>query len=183
MSRVRKIFAALVVAETIVLGTATPALAYQPVTIVHTEHVQAGPYAVTVGFSVWPMRALQSLDFTFLPAGGIQGLSGNLIETGPGIPADEHSTPLVRHPRKLDSWGLDVTSIDSPGTYSFGFDINGPQGPGKGTLTGVQVLAQPGPPFAFSWALCSMPFLVIGGPLIISWRRVKPSRRLLPLRV
>ena len=181
MKRVHRIFAALAVAGIVVLGTANPALAYQPVSIVHTEHVQAGPYAVTVGFSVWPIRAMQSLDFTFLPDGGIQGLSGTLIENGPGIQPDKQTTPLVRHPRKLDSWGLDVTSIDSPGTYSFGFQITGPKGAGSGTLTGVQVLPQPGPPFAFSWAICSIPFIVIGALLIISWRRVKPSKHLLPL--
>jgi hypothetical protein len=183
INRIRKIFPALAAAGIIVLGTATPARAYQPVTIVHTEHVQAGPYALTIGFSVWPIRAMQSLDFTFLPDGGIRGLHGQLIETGPGIPADEHSTPLVRHPRKLDSWGLDVTSIDSPGTYSFGFQITGPQGDGSGTLAGVPVLPQPGPPIALSWAICSVPFIVIAGLLIISWLRVRPSQRLLPLRV
>jgi hypothetical protein len=86
VTRVRGMLAALAAAGILVLATASPALAYQPVAIVHTEHVQAGPYNVTVGFSKWPIRAMQSLDFTFLPDGGINGLSGNLIQTGPGVP-------------------------------------------------------------------------------------------------
>lgn len=150
MTRTRKILAALAVAGILVLGTASPALAYQPVAIVHTEHVQAGPYDVTVGFSKWPLRAMQSLDFTFVPDGGIAGLSGTLIQTGPGVPSDEQSTPLVRHPRKLDSWGLDVKAFDSPGAHTLGFEITGPKGNGSGTLRNLEVLAQPGPPLARS---------------------------------
>ena len=176
MNRIRKIFAAVAAAGVLVLGTASPALAYQPVDIVHTEQVQAGPYAVTVGFSKWPLRAMQSLDFTFVPAGGITGLTGTLIQTGPGVPADERSTPLVRHPRKLDSWGLDVKAFDTAGVHTLGFEITGPQGPGRGTLGNLQVLAQPGPPLAVSWAICSVPFLVIAALLIIGWRRVRPGR-------
>lgn len=181
MTRVRAMLAALAAAGILVLATASPALAYQPVAIVHTEHVQAGPYNVTVGFSKWPIRAKQSLDFTFLPDGGINGLSGNLIQTGPGVPPDERSTPLVRHPRKLGSWGLDVKAFDAAGPHSLGFDITGPLGKGSGTLADLQVLAQPGPPFAFSWAICSVPFIAIAALMIVSWRRVRPSRRLLPV--
>ena len=58
------------------LAVATPALAYPPVDIVHTEQVTAGPYHLTVGFSTWPIRAMRSLDFTFMPDGGIAGKSG-----------------------------------------------------------------------------------------------------------
>lgn len=181
MKRIRKFVGALAVAVGLVLAASSPALAYQPVNIVHTEKVQAGPYNVTLGFSRWPIRAQQSLDFTFIPDGGINGLHGHLIMAGPGIPADEQNTPLVRHPRKLDSWGLDVKAIKAPGTYSFGFDIDGPKGRGSGTLQGVVVLAQPGPPYAFSWAICSVPFIVIAALLIISWRRVRPARKLLPI--
>jgi hypothetical protein len=178
MTRFRTIFAALAAAGFLILGTATPALAYQPVDIVHTEHVQVGPYEVTVGLSKWPLRAMQSLDFTFLPDGGIAGLSGTLIQTGPGVQSDDRSTPLARHPRKLDSWGLDVKAFDSPGVHSLGFVITGPKGTGSGTLGDLQVLPQPGPPLAFSWAICSVPFIVIAALLIVSWRRVRPARRL-----
>jgi hypothetical protein len=178
MTRIRTVLAALAAAGILILGTATPALAYQPVDIVHTERVQAGPYAVTVGFSKWPLRAMQSLDFTFLPDGGIAGLSGTLIQGGPGVHSDDRSTPLARHPRKLDSWGLDVKAFDSPGAHSLGFEITGPRGTGSGTLNGLPVLPQPGPPPAFSWIICSVPFIVIGALMIVSWRRVRPGRKL-----
>lgn len=154
-----------------------PALAYAPVNIVHTEHVQAGPYSVTVGFSVWPIRAMQSLDFTFLPDGGIAGKSGTLLVDGPGVKSDEHNRPLVRHPRKLDSWGLDVKSFDTAGVYRFGFVIDGPQGHGQGNLGDVTVLDQPGPPLALSWTIGSLPFAGLIVFLVVAWRRVRPGRQ------
>jgi hypothetical protein len=169
------------VAGTLTLTAAAPAMAYPPVDIVHTEHVQAGPYAVTLGFSVWPIRAMQSLDFTFIPDGGIAGKSGNLLETGPGIKPADTVTPLARHPRKYDSWGLDVKALNAPGTYTFGFAINGPQGHGEGTLNGVTVLNQPGPPLALSWIVGSLPFTALIAFLIIAWRRTQPGRQ--PLTV
>ena len=61
----------ITLAATIALlfGTALPAWAFEiePIHIVHTERVRAGPYDITVGFSTWPLRAMQSLDFTFTP--------------------------------------------------------------------------------------------------------------------
>jgi hypothetical protein len=45
-------------------------------TIKHRETVQVGPYRLEVGFSQYPVRAERSLDITFTPVGGIQGLSG-----------------------------------------------------------------------------------------------------------
>jgi hypothetical protein len=163
------------------LAMAAPAMAYAPVNIVHTERVQAGPYRVTVGFSVWPIRAMQSLDFTFMPDGGIAGKSGTLTQTGPGVKADEHVTPLVRHPRKYDSWGLDVQALSAPGTYSLGFAIDGPQGHGEGSVQGLTVLNQPGPPLALSWLVGSLPFLGLVVFIAIAWRRLQPGRR--PLTV
>ena len=160
---------------------ATPAAAYTPVDIVHTERVQVGPYGVTVGFSVWPIRAMQSLDFTFVPDGGIAGKSGRLLIDGPGVKPDQRNTPLVRHPRKRDSWGLDVKALNAPGTYGFGFVINGPQGHGQGTLTGVHVLDQPGPPLALSWTIGSLPFIGLVVFLGLAWRRTQPGRQ--PLAV
>jgi len=160
---------------------AAPAMAYAPVDIVHTEHVQAGPYGITVGFSVWPIRAMQSLDFTFLPDGGIAGKSGSLTLNGPGVKSDEHVTPLVRHPRKRGSWGLDVKAFNAPGTYSFGFAVDGPLGPGQGTLSGVRILNQPGPPLALSWLVGALPFIGLVVFLAVAWRRIKPGRR--PLAV
>ncbi|HEY3711221.1 MAG TPA: hypothetical protein VGL64_17730 [Amycolatopsis sp.] len=176
---VRRLAVTAVAVLTLSLAGVAPAMAYAPVGIVHTEHVQAGPYNVTVGFSVWPIRAMQSLDFTFMPDGGIAGKSGTLLVDGPGVKSDERARPLVRHPRKLDSWGLDVKSFDTAGAYRFGFAIDGPQGHGQGTLGDVTILDQPGPPLALSWTIGSLPFAGLIVFLVIAWRRVRPGRQVL----
>jgi hypothetical protein len=173
----RRILIPVVLAGVLALLGATPALAYAPVDIVHTEQVQAGPYTVTVGFSTWPIRAMRSLDFTFMPDGGIAGKSGSLTVSGPGFEKGDGGSPLVRHPRKRDTWGLDTQALDTPGTYSFGFIIDGPQGHGEGTLQGVTVLDQPGPPLPLSWAVGSLPFGALLLFLVIAWRRTRPGRR------
>jgi hypothetical protein len=177
----RRILLPLVVAAVLALCGATPALAYAPVDIVHTEQVQAGPYTITVGFSTWPIRAMRSLDFTFTPNGGIADKSGALLLQGPGFRLGKRGAPLVRHPRKLDTWGLDTQALNTPGTYTFGFIINGPQGQGEGTLNGVTVLSQPGPPLPLSWAVGSLPFGALLAFLVIVWRRTRPGRRQLVL--
>jgi hypothetical protein len=170
----------LLAAAAVSLAGAAPAAAYAPVNIVHTEHVQVGPYPVTVGFSTWPLRAMQSLDFTFIPDGGIAGKSGTLTQTGPGIePGDEH-TPLVRHPRQLDAWGLDVVALNAAGTYAFEFIIDGPQGQGRATLP-LTVLDQPGPPLLLSWTIGSLPFIALIVFLSLAWHRTRPGRQLLRL--
>jgi hypothetical protein len=173
---VRFALAVLVTAAFSLVGAA-PAMATTPVNIVHTERVQAGPYAVTVGFSVWPIRAMRSLDFTFMPDGGIAGKSGTLLLNGPGIKPQDRVTPLVRHPRKLNSWGLDVKALNAPGTYSFGFAIDGPLRHGNGSLRGVTVLKQPGPPLALSWTVGSLPFVGLIVVLVVASRRIRPGRQ------
>jgi hypothetical protein len=177
----RRILLPVVLAAVLALVGATPALAYAPVDIVHTEQVQVGPYTVTVGFSTWPIRAMRSLDFTFMPDGGIADKSGSLILRGPGFGNGKRGRPLDRHPRKRDTWGLDTQALNTPGTYSFGFVINGPQGQGDGTLDGVTVLDQPGPPLPLSWAVGSLPFGALLVFLVIVWRRTRPGRRQLVL--
>lgn len=179
--RLRRLAVTALVTAALSLGAAAPAMAYAPVGIVHTERVQAGPYGVTLGFSVWPIRAMQSLDFTFLPDGGIAGKSGTLLMSGPGVKSGDQVTPLVRHPRKRDSWGLDVKAFNAPGDYSFGFVIDGPLGHGQGTLRGVQILGQPGPPLPLSWTVGSLPFLGLVVFLVVAWRRTQPGRQ--PLAV
>ncbi|MFC0435246.1 hypothetical protein [Kutzneria buriramensis] len=151
------------------IGTAAPAMAYEPVDIVHTERVQVGPYGVTVGFSTWPVRAMQSLDFTFIPDGGIEDKSGTLVRTLPSG-AHYHPAPLARHPRKRDVWGLDVFALQTEGDWKFTFAIDGPQGHGEGTAP-VSVLSQPGPPLALSWVVCAIPFFALVAFLVIAWRR------------
>jgi hypothetical protein len=179
--RLPRLAIAALVTAALSLARAAPALAYAPVDIVHTQYVQAGPYGVTVGFSTWPIRAMRSLDFTFMPDGGIAGKSGSLLLNGPGVKADEQVTPLVRHPRKRDSWGLDVKAFNAAGAYSFGFVIDGPQGRGQGSLLAVAVLDQPGPPLALSWTIGSLPFIGLVVVLAVAWRRTQPGRQ--PLTV
>ncbi|MEV7626990.1 hypothetical protein [Actinoplanes sp. NPDC089786] len=52
---------------------------------------------------------------------------------------------------------------------------SGPRCAGSDTLTGLQ-----GPPPVFSRAICSVAFIVIAALMIVSWRRVRPARRLRP---
>ncbi|MCM6775996.1 hypothetical protein NDR87_20125 [Nocardia sp. CDC159] len=181
MRSLRRLGAALLTLFVVSLLAAGPSAAYAPVDIVHTERVQAGPYGVTVGFSTWPIRAMQSLDFTFMPDDGIAGKSGTLTVRGPGVRNGERTRPLVRHPRKRESWGLDVKAYDDPGSYSFRFVIDGPQGRGEGTLANVRILDQPGPPLALSWTIGSLPLVGLLIFLGVVWRRVRPGRA--PLRV
>jgi hypothetical protein len=172
----RRVAAALV-AVVATFAMAGPALAYPPVDIVHTEQVTAGPYHLTVGFSTWPIRAMRSLDFTFVPDGGIAGKSGYLTINGPGTGAERRHSRLVRHPRERDAWGLDVLALDRSGTYSFGFEIDGPQWHGEGTLTGVEVLSQPGPPLAISWTVGSLPGVALIVLIGVAWRRTRPAQQ------
>ena len=177
----RRVVAIAMAIAALSFAGASPALAYAPVDIVHTEHVRVGPYYLTVGFSVWPLRAMKSLDFTFMPDSGIGGKSGTLTMTGPGVKEDDRVGPLVRHPRKPDTWGLDVKAFNAPGTYSLGFVIDGPQGRGSGTLDGVTVLDQPGPPLVFSWIVGCLPLIGLLVLIGVAWRRTAPGRQLLTL--
>ncbi|WP_141717588.1 hypothetical protein [Nocardia altamirensis] len=181
MTALRKVAVTVLVTVTMALVAIAPASAYAPVDIVHTERVQVGPYALTVGFSTWPIRAMKSLDFTFVPDGGIADKSGTLKIEGPGLRQGRRPAPLVRHPRKRDNWGLDVRAFDDPGDYSFTFAIDGPLGHGEGTLSGVHILDQPGPPLALSWTIGSLPLIGLIVFLGVAWRRTKPGRQ--PLTV
>ena len=168
-------------AAVLVFAAAGPASAFEPVGVVHTEVVTAGPYEVTVGFSTWPVRAMQSLDFTFAPKGGIADKSGRFTLTGPAVDEDHHDAELARHPRKLDVWGLDITALSAPGEYAMEFVIDGAEGSATGRLDSLTVLDQPGPPLALSWAAASLPFLALVVLIAVSWHRTRPGRR--PLRL
>ena len=96
----RKTLLALAAVAGLLFATAAPANAYEPVNIVHTERVQAGPYGLTVGFSTWPLKATQSLDFTFIPDGGIGDKSGTLTMFNPEG-GKNRTQPLVRHPPQV----------------------------------------------------------------------------------
>ncbi|WP_179956859.1 hypothetical protein [Amycolatopsis anabasis] len=172
--KLRTAGALLVTILGLVLTTGGTASAYEPVNIVHTERVQAGPYGLTVGFSTWPLRAMQSLDFTFIPDGGIDDKSGTLAkltpDTGQGRPQ-----PLARHPRKREVWGLDVRSLDLEGNWTFRFALDGPQGKGVGELKNLAVLEQPGPPMALSWSISTLPLIGLVVFLVVAWRRTRPA--------
>jgi hypothetical protein len=132
-----------------------------------------GPYPVTVGFTVWPLRAMQSLDFTFQPDGGIAGKSGTITAIAPD--GREDADRLSRHPRNRDVWGLDVESLDSSGTWTLRFTIDGPQGEGTGDLA-VDVLNQPGPPLALSWLVGLAPLALTVVFFAVVWIRTGRSR-------
>ncbi|PRY31659.1 hypothetical protein [Umezawaea tangerina] len=167
----RKTVVALLGVVGLLLGTSGTALAYEPVNVVHTEQVQVGPYALTVGFSTWPVKALQSLDFTFVPEGGIEGRTGTLAQGKPGSQVRKIN-PLVRHPRKLEVWGLDVKSLSVPGDWRFEFTIDGADGPGSGVLV-LPVHEQPGPPMGLSWAISSLPLFGLVALVVVAWRRTR----------
>jgi hypothetical protein len=170
---VRRLAAGLV-AVGLLLGLAAPAQAattqdYAPVAVVHQEDLVAGPYELTIGFSAWPVRARQSLDFTFEPAGGIDRFTGTLVVVSPTGEEDNLRRPpgvhgLPRHPRQPDVWGLDVFALGEPGDWTFTFGLDGPQGPATATVT-VPVLDQPGPPLGLSWLISTVPLFVIAGLL------------------
>jgi hypothetical protein len=62
-------------------------------------------------------------------------------------------------------------------TDGFAFAIDGPQGHGEGTLSGVAVLSQPGPPLAISWTVGSLPAVALIVIIAIAWRRIRPGRQ------
>ncbi|GAA4439820.1 hypothetical protein ACFQV2_16865 [Actinokineospora soli] len=168
----RKAVVALLAVCGLLFGTGT-AFAYPPVETVHTETVQAGPYTVTVGFSRWPLRAMQSLDFSFTPEGGIAGKSGTLTQIMPSG-RQYRPDPLARHPRAREVWGLDIYSLQDEGTWTFRFTIDGPEGEGVGE-TRIDVLEQPGPPMGLSWAISTIPLIALVAFLVVVWRRNRVS--------
>src|SRR4029077_17398510 len=70
----------------------------------------------------------------------------------------------------------------SPHTvYSFEFVINGPRGQGRGTLSKVTILNQPGPPLVLSWTIGLLPLIALVMFIAVAWRTTKPGRQ--PLTV
>lgn len=155
----------------LLFGLTAPALAFEPVNVVHTEKVQAGPYDLTIGFSTWPVKAMQSLDFTFAPEDGIAGKKGTLTLIQGSVEQDDG--PLARHPRKREVWGLDIHALPEPGTWTMRFDIDGPAGAGTGELRNLQVMEQPGPPMGLSWAISTIPLFGLIALIVIAWRRTR----------
>ncbi|MGL4178503.1 MAG: hypothetical protein ACRCSN_20795 [Dermatophilaceae bacterium] len=165
------------------LSAAMPpaALAAEPVEIVHREQVQAGPYRLDLGFSHWPMLEGRSFDLVIDPDGGIAGKSGSLtVRTPTGAALEDfEEAPLVRHPRQRESWGLDVVAFTGDGAggrWSIEFVVDGPSGRGEGRLAVLPLGPVPGPPQSFSWAVATVPTLVLATAAVLGWRRLRPGR-------
>jgi hypothetical protein len=175
LGRIRAYVALLCAVVAVSIGAA-PCAAADPVDyIVHTERIEVGPYPMTIGFTVWPLRAMQSLDFVFQPDGGIADKSGIVTQVAPD--GRDGSRRLARHPRNHDVWGLDVHSLDASGTWTLRFQVDGPQGPGTGELA-IDVLEQPGPPLALSWAIGLIPLALAAAFYVTVWVRTgSPSKK------
>jgi hypothetical protein len=178
----------LLAAVLLMLTAAGPALAADgPIDIVHSEQVKLGDSTLTVSFSQWPLRESRSLDFTFEPGEGIQGRTARLRAIEPaGQPAGtlgqmgavEDSSgwfPLPRHPRDRSAWGLDVVSLPKEGGWRFEFEVKGPEGTSTASLP-VEVGPQPGPPYALSWAVAMLPWILLIPLLAYGWVRARPLR-------
>ncbi|SPL88724.1 unnamed protein product [[Actinomadura] parvosata subsp. kistnae] len=158
-----------------------------PGEIVHTETVRMSDRStITVSFTEWPIRALQSLDFTFEPAGGVEGRTGLVTTVSPsgdraglkGIVLQRRGDSIVlpRHPRARQVWGLDVVSLPEEGTWRFEFVVEGPGGTSTGVLP-IQAIAPPGPPLALSWTIALVPWAPVALLLAYGWRRARTIRR------
>ncbi|MBE1593261.1 hypothetical protein ACFPOI_21585 [Nonomuraea angiospora] len=171
-----------------VLAVAGPAAAAPlPGEIVHTETVSMSDGApITVGFTKWPIRSLQSLDFTFEPAGGIDGRTGLLTTVSPsgdrrglkGIVLQRRGDAIVlpRHPRADQVWGLDVVSLPEEGTWRFEFAVENAGRTSSGVLP-IQAIEQPGPPLGLSWTIALLPWAPVVALAAAGWMRTRAIRR------
>lgn len=103
--------------------------------------------------------------------------SGTLAFVNPETGRLGRAQPLAKHPRKLEVWGLDIRALQSQGSWTFAFTIDGPSGPGKGELRDLQVLEQPGPPMGVSWSISLIPLIVLVVLITIAWRRTRSRLR------
>ncbi|MFB4278282.1 hypothetical protein ACBJ59_23520 [Nonomuraea sp. MTCD27] len=189
MRRLPALVAAVVAVVVAVLLTGTgPAAAAPPLPgeIVHTETVRmSDASAITVSFTEWPVRALQSLDFTFEPTGGVEGRTGLVTTVSPagdrrglkGIVLQRRGDTIVlpRHPRARQVWGLDVVSLPEEGTWRFEFAVEGPDGTATGVLP-IRAIGQPGPPLPLSWTIALVPWAPVVLLLAAGWIRTRRIR-------
>ncbi|MGL4338922.1 MAG: hypothetical protein ACRCSP_00650 [Rhodoglobus sp.] len=178
--RLRQYLTIPLLALTTVAATPTVAHAADPVKIVHEEKVQAGPYELTLGFSRWPLAEGVSFDLIIDPAEGITGKSGTLSMITPsGRPSEYDSVPLARHPRQRESWGLDVVSFEDSGVggrWSLQLMITGADGDANARVV-LPFDPLPGPSQKLSWALATVPSLLIIIAIAIAWIRMRPGRQ------
>jgi hypothetical protein len=179
---------AAVVMTAVVMVLSAPAASAQaePLTIVHSERTSLGTGTLSVSFTDWPIKAGRSLDFTFEPAGGIEGRSGTIRAIAPsGEPKalgivgldGKADMKLQRHPRARHAWGLDVVALPEEGPWRFEFTVHGPDGtavPLSATLP-IAVGPMPGPPMAATWAVGMAPWAVVLVLLGRRWLRVRRS--------
>ena len=167
---------ALAVAAAAIILTVSPltTLAHAPEP--HHEIIQAGPYEVEVGFSEWPIQAERSLDVTFAPEGSIEGKTAVIRITDPSGDWERGGVrPLGRHPRERDLWGLDLIAFPVPGEWTIELTIDGPEGTGTGTLSGIPVGERPGLPPAPMWVIAAAPLLFLVWVGVKGWVRVRPA--------
>ena len=155
-----------------------PAAALAHASDPHHETIQAGPYEVLVGFSEWPIRAERSLDITFDPEGGIEGKTATIKITDPNGDWERGGVgPLGRHPRQRNLWGLDLIAFPTPGDWTIELTIDGPEGTGTGTLSGIPVGERPGPPPAPMWVIAALPLVFLVWLGVRGWVRVRPDKK------
>ena len=171
--RARSLVASLA-ALLILLLPISPVMAHAPEPY-HVQ-IQAGPYPIEVGFSEWPPLAERSLDITFTPAGGIEGKTAALTLVGPEGTDFQESGPLGRHPRQRERWGLDLIALPLAGTWTMELEVDGPAGPGVGTVGPFEVGPRPGPPAPLAYLIGVLPLLAVAVLIVAGWRRVRPAQ-------
>lgn len=152
--------------------------------VVHSETIRLGSSTLTASFSDWPLRADRSLDFTFEPAGGIQGRTGKLRMVSPsgrtgtvvGFFESGDEIRLPKYTRDNSVWGLDTLALTEAGTWRFEFTVSGPEGSARGTLP-LLVGPRPGPPAVWGWLLGLLPWILLVPILGYAWTRTRRARR------
>ncbi|MEV0827238.1 hypothetical protein [Nonomuraea rubra] len=183
----RRVLTALAAVLAVLTAAGPAAAAPLQGEIVHTETVSMSDGSpITVGFTEWPVRALQSLDFTFEPAGGIDGRTGLVTTVSPsgdrkglkGIVLQRRGDAIVlpRHPRAERVWGLDVVSLPEEGTWRFEFAVERAGATSTGVLP-VQAIEQPGPPLGLSWTIALLPWVPVAVLVAGGWARTRSIRR------
>src|SRR4051794_32381211 len=112
---------------------------------------------------------------TFEPEGGIADKTATIRITDPH--GDWYEVgPLGRHPRQRTLWGLDLISLPEPGSWTIELTVNGMEGVGTGTLSGVMVGPRPGPPPTPMWLIAALPLVFLLWLGVRGWLAVRPGR-------